>query len=191
VLERVVTSTPEWDAPSARVLPGGGGFGGGGFTGGGGFSGGVPDDDARQGSCGRREESRDQYEVIELVDVTKIYQTGSLSVAALRGVSLTISKANTSPSWPIGLGQVNAHAHLGMPRLPMPAATPGRRERQRNERDRVGSGAEPPHRLRLPTVQPPGRSLGLAKCRAPAHLCGVGRVERRKGDGIARARRPV
>ena len=45
-----------------------------------------------KGRAGDGEESRDQYEVIELVDVTKIYQTGSLSVAALRGVSLTISE---------------------------------------------------------------------------------------------------
>ncbi len=47
---------------------------------------GIPPVDAARGA------------VIELERVTKVYRTGSISVAALRGVSLTITKASTSPS---------------------------------------------------------------------------------------------
>ena len=50
--------------------------------------------------------------VIELERVTKVYRTGTISVAALRGVSLSIDAGRVRRHHrALGLGQVDAHAH--------------------------------------------------------------------------------
>ena len=55
--------------------------------------------------------------MIELERVTKVYRTGSIAVAALRGVSLTIDDGRVRRHHrALGLGQVDAHAHPGLPR---------------------------------------------------------------------------
>ncbi len=65
------------------------------------------------------------------------------------------------------LGQVDPHAHLGLPRRPdLRPLSPGRRRREPHERDRAGRGTQPAHRLRLPAVQPLGLHDGVAERRA-------------------------
>ena len=58
----------------------------------------------------------DSLPVIDLHDVTKTYQTGTLSVQAVRGVTLTIAARRVrGHHGPVRIGQVHPDAHPGLP----------------------------------------------------------------------------
>ena len=74
----------------------------------------------------------------------------------------------------VGLGQVDADEHPRLPRHAHPGLVPpGRRGRRRAGRDRPGRHPQPPHRLRLPAVQPAAVAVGAAQRRA-ARSCTAG-----------------
>ena len=98
--------------------------------------------------------------VISVKDLRKIYVVGDIQVHALRGVNVDVEAGRVRVRHgPVGVRQVHVHAH---PRVPRPAdirrVHPRRPGRLEDVARRPGAGAQPPHRVRVPGLQPARRA---------------------------------
>ena len=110
--------------------------------------------------------------VIEVRNLTKIYNMGDHEVRALRGVSLAIEPGEfVAVTGPVGIRQVHLHAHRRLPRQADERRLhPGRQGRLQAVEGRAGARAEPEDRLRVPGLQPADAHHGARQRRAAAAL---------------------
>ena len=94
--------------------------------------------------------------IVQLVDVWKTYDTGSVPVHALRGVSVSVYPGEyISIVGPSGSGKSTFMHMLGLPgRAHLGALPAGRHGREPYGRRAAGARAQPAHRLRVPAVPP-------------------------------------
>ena len=110
--------------------------------------------------------------VIELEDVTKVYRTGAIAVAALRGVSFRIDPGEyVSIMGPSGSGKSTLMHILGCLDVPTSGQywLNGEDVSRMDEID-LAEIRNAPNRLRLPAVQPAAVAVGLAQRGTAAHL---------------------